>query len=126
MRVAFASEDGVHINAHFGKAKRMFFYEVTPDGFNFESELQFLDRDEGIESESRLDAKVEALKGCAIVYMAQIGPSAAARLVSRRIHPIKAKETDLIKEAAQRLAGMLGTNPPPWIRKIRFKDGTAT
>lgn len=122
MRVAFASEDGVHIDAHFGRSKRMFFYEVGPGGYRFESELQFLEMDEGIEAESRLDAKVEALKGCAIVYMAQIGPSAAARLVSRRIHPIKAKETDLIEEAAQRLTAMLGTNPPPWIRKILVRD----
>lgn len=124
MRVAFASEDGVHINAHFGRAKRMFFYEVTPGGFRFESELQFLDK-ETIESESRLDAKVEALKGCSIVYMAQVGPSAAARLVSRRIHPIKAKETDSIEEALKRLTSMLDTNPPPWIRKILIREAAS-
>jgi nitrogen fixation protein NifX len=122
MKVAFASEDGVHIDAHFGRSKRMFFYDVDPEGYRFASELAFLGGQEGVESESRLNARIEALKGCAIVYMAQVGPSAAAKLVGKRIHPIKAKETDEILDALKRLVAMLGTNPPPWIRKILVRE----
>lgn len=122
MKVAFASEDGVHIDAHFGRSKRMFFYEVDPEGYRFASELAFLGDQKGAESESKLNARIEALKGCAIVYMAQVGPSAAAKLVGKRIHPIKAKETDEILDALKRLVAMLGTNPPPWIRKILARE----
>jgi nitrogen fixation protein NifX len=122
MKVAFASEDGVHIDAHFGRSKRMFFYEVDPEGYRFASELAFLEGQGGPESEDKLNGKIEALDGCAIVYMAQIGPSAAARLVGKRIHPVKAKETDEILDVLKRLVAMLGTNPPPWIRKILVRE----
>lgn len=122
MKVAFASEDGVHIDAHFGRSKKMFFYDVDPEGYRFDSELAFLGGSDGVESESRLNSRIEALMGCSIVYMAQIGPSAAAKLVGKQIHPIKAKESDEIVAALDRLVAMLGTNPPPWIRKILVKD----
>jgi nitrogen fixation protein NifX len=35
MKVAFATQDNVHINAHFGWAKKVDIYDVSVDGYKF-------------------------------------------------------------------------------------------
>ncbi|XTZ11272.1 MAG: nitrogen fixation protein NifX, partial [cyanobacterium endosymbiont of Rhopalodia yunnanensis] len=41
MKVAFTTSDRVHINAHFGWAKEIDVYDVTPEGFSFNKTLEF-------------------------------------------------------------------------------------
>ena len=35
MKVAFATEDGQHVNAHFGWAKKIAIYEISPEDCHF-------------------------------------------------------------------------------------------
>jgi len=79
--------------------------------------------EEEIEDEAdKIDAKINALKGVAIVYVEAIGPTAAARVVQSRMHPMKVTAPTSITQTAAALTKMLGTNPPPWIRRILAKE----
>jgi len=53
--------------------------------------------------------------------VAQIGGPAAARLVAKRIHPIKSKDNEKIESIVEKLQQVLRDNPPPWLRKAMLK-----
>ena len=119
MKVAFTTQDNVHINAHFGWAKKIDVYEVTPDGYEFLNTLTFEGDLKEDGNEDKLEPKLKALAGCTIVYVASIGGSAAARVINRRITPIKAQsEEDKISDVLEKFVKTLNGNPPPWLRKV--------
>ena len=72
--------------------------------------------------EDKLAPKLEAIKDCAILYVAAIGGSGAARVVASNIHPIKVNEPESIETILERLAVVLSGTPPPWLRKAMLKD----
>ena len=69
------------------------------------------------DEEDRITARASAVAGCAIVYTVEIGGPAAAKLVARRIHPLKTGAPIPIEAAVERLQGVLRGTPPPWLRK---------
>ena len=93
MRVAFSSSDGNTIDLHFGQAAHFYVWEVGPDS-------------------AELVERVSA-----IVYTVQIGGPAAAKLVARRIHPLKTGGELPVAEAVGKLQQVLRGRPPPWLRK---------
>jgi nitrogen fixation protein NifX len=118
MKIAFATSDDVHINAHFGWAKKVAVYEVSPDGYQFLETVKFDGDLKEDGNEDKLVPKVEALADCTIVYVSAIGGSAAARLIRKRVTPVKAKsEEEEITEVLEKLVQTLKGSPPPWLRK---------
>lgn len=118
MKIAFATSDSVHINAHFGWASQIDVYEVTPESFTFHESLTFEGDLKEDGNEDKLEPKLQALKDCTIVYVSAIGGSAAARLIGRHVTPIKAQsEDDEIQQVLTRLVQTLSGSPPPWLRK---------
>ncbi|MBD2180551.1 nitrogen fixation protein NifX [Planktothrix sp. FACHB-1355] len=118
MKIAFATNDLVHIDAHFGWAKQMAVYEVSPEGYEFVDNLTFGGDLKEDGNEDKLVPKLEAVSDCTIVYVAAIGGSAAARLIRKRVTPVKSKsEEDLITDVLNKLVQTLKGNPPPWLRK---------
>jgi nitrogen fixation protein NifX len=118
MKVAFASSDKVHINAHFGWAKQFELYEVSEEGYNFLHTVEFTGDLKEDGNEDKLVPKMEAVADCSIVYVSSIGGSAASRLIQQKITPIKAKtEEDTIEGTLNELIAILKGNPPPWLRK---------
>jgi nitrogen fixation protein NifX len=118
MKVAFTTSDRIHINAHFGWAKEIDVYEVTTEGYQFVDTLTFKGELKEDGNEDKLVPKIEALAGCTIVYVSAIGGSAAARLIRKRVTPIKARsEEEEITEVLGKLVLTLQGNPPPWLRK---------
>lgn len=121
MRVAFATEDLKTVDAHFGWARHIVVYEVSPEGFahvethSFGGDLQ----EDG--NEDKLGPKIEAVKDCAILYVTAIGGSAAARVVAHKIHPVKVKEPEPICQILEKLQAVLRGTPPPWLRKAMLK-----
>jgi nitrogen fixation protein NifX len=115
MRVAFTSTDGEKIDSHFGQASHFDVWEVGPDSAAFIERVSAITRAE--DEEDRTNARASAVAGCAIVYTVQIGGPAAAKLVARRIHPMKTGGEVAIAEAVSRLQEVLRGNPPPWLRK---------
>jgi nitrogen fixation protein NifX len=117
MKVAFATEDLKRVDAHFGWAKNIAVYDVTPEDIHFVANFEFGGnlREDG--NEDKLEPKLKAIEDCAILYVAAIGGSGAARVVARKIHPIKVTEPEAIDGILLRLQKVLGGNPPPWLRK---------
>lgn len=118
MKIAFTTEDSIHINAHFGWAKRIDVYEVTPEGYTLLENLVFTGDLKEDGNEDKLVPKLKALNDCTIVYVADIGPGAAARLINKNITPIKAPSEEMeITDLLERLVVTLQGTPPPWLRK---------
>ncbi|ABA23851.1 Dinitrogenase iron-molybdenum cofactor biosynthesis [Trichormus variabilis ATCC 29413] len=118
MKIAFATNDQVHINAHFGWANKIDVYEVSPDGYQFLNTLRFEGDLKEDGNEDKLVPKIEALADCTIVYVSAIGGNAAARLIKKRITPIKARsEDDKITDLLEQLVKTLKGSPLPWLRK---------
>ena len=123
MKVAFTTSDNLHVNAHFGWAKNIDLYEVSPSGFSFVSTLDFGGDLKEDGNEDKLVPKIEALKGCTFLYVSAIGGSAAARLINRNVTPIKARtDQDKIDDILNELVKTLKGNPPPWLRKVLRQD----
>jgi len=118
MKIAFTTDDSVHINAHFGWAKKIDIYDVTTEGYKLVENLVFTGDLKEDGNEDKLNPKLEALEDCTIVYVSEIGPGAAARLINKRLTPIKApSETTEIVDVLDRLVVTLKGSPPPWLRK---------
>ena len=119
MKVAFASTDRIHVDEHFGRAEKFLIWEIGPEDAELAGVVQV--KAEGENEEDRIEARSAALADCALVYVAQIGGPAAARLVAKKIHPIKSKECEAIEEVVKKLQEVLRDSPPPWLRKAMLK-----
>lgn len=127
MKAAFATTDGVSVNEHFGRAGMFAIYEVTDKACSFKENRKFADgRDKAVEDtrgsgeshDSAVEAKVDKLSDCRIVYMTEIGGPSAARLTRKGIMPVKVKQGSSIEAEAARLHGTLKNSPPPWLRRL--------
>jgi nitrogen fixation protein NifX len=119
MKVAFATTDKIHIDEHFGRAANFQIWEIGPEEAAFSGILQV--QVSGDDEEDRIEARGAALADCALVYVAQIGGPAAARLIAKKIHPIKSKECEPITVVVEKLQEVLRNNPPPWLKKAMLK-----
>lgn len=122
MKIAFATQDKQRVDAHFGWAKHIAVYEINKAGYSFLETFEFggtLDEDG---DEDKLVPKLEAIHDVAILYVAAIGGSAAARVVASKIHPIKVNQPEPILDILDRLQDVLKGTPPPWLRKALQKD----
>lgn len=119
MKVAFTSKTGEMIDEHFGMARNFHVWEIGPEGSSF-VEIITIDA-HGDDEEDKIAARAAALKDCAIVYTMAIGGPAAAKLVARKIHPMKTNIPVSLPEMVGKLQKVLGGNPPPWLRKAMNK-----
>ncbi len=133
MKVAFTSSDGRTIDQHFGMTRDFRIWEIGPataaevgtvSALPVGEAPQGAPNEEGgfaavsdLDEEDRIAARANAIAGCAIVYTVQIGGPAAAKLVARRIHPMKTASEVPIADVVARLQEVLRGNPPPWLRK---------
>jgi nitrogen fixation protein NifX len=121
MKIAFATQDQQRVDAHFGWAKHLAVYEISPQGYSFVQDFGFGEDLAEDGNEDKLAPKLDAIKDCAIVYVAAIGGSAAARVVASKIHPVKVTQPEPILDILDKLQGVLGGTPPPWLRKALMK-----
>src|SRR4030066_453363 len=106
MKIAFATQDLKRVDAHFGGAKNIAIYEVTPEGHRFLEAVQFDGDLQEDGNEDKLAPKLEVIKDCAILYVAAIGGSGAARVVASNIHPIQVQEPEVIDDILIKLQGV--------------------
>jgi nitrogen fixation protein NifX len=121
MKVAFATQDLKRVDAHFGWAKNISIYELDENSHSFLETIAFEGDLQEDGNEDKLAPKIEAVKDCAILYVAAIGGSGAARVVANNIHPIKVSQPEAIEDLLAKLQDMLKGNPPPFIRKAMGK-----
>ena len=123
MKIAFATQDKVHVDAHFGWAKAIMTYEISAQGHQLVDVLEFNGKLEEDGDEDKLTPKLEAIHDCAILYVSAIGGSAAARVVASKIHPVKVAQVESIAALLDKLQVVLQGTPPPWLRKVLSRDG---
>lgn len=121
MKVAFATQDLERVDAHFGWAKTIAIYDVSPEDHHFVTAINFSGELNEDGNEDKLTPKIEAIQDCAILYVAAIGGSGAARVVAKNIHPVKVSQPESIKGILDRLQMVLRGTPPPWLRKALNK-----
>lgn len=121
MKVAFCTQDMAHVDAHFGWTKNIAVYEIDTEGYHLAEAIQFEAAAAEDGSEDKIIPRIDAISDCAIVYVAAIGASAAARVVNRKVHPVKVQKPEVITELLDRLVQTLRTSPPPWLRKALNK-----
>ena len=126
MKIAFATQDLERVDAHFAWAKNIAIYEGSPDDSRFLEAIQFDGDLKEDGNEDKLAPKLDAIKDCAILYVAAIGGSGAARVVAKNIHPIKVNEPEVIDDILVKLQGVLKGTPPPWLRKVMQKGQERT
>ena len=115
MKVAFTSSTGEIIDQHFGMADSFQVWEITPEAACFVSTVAGLAT--AGDEEDRISARADAIADCIIVYTMQIGGPAAAKMVARKIHPMKTGSEVPVAEIVAKLQEVLRGNPPPWLRK---------
>ncbi len=115
MKVAFTSSDGRTIDQHFGMASEYCIWEIGADSAEPLGKVSPLITSQDEEDKTR--ARANAVAECAIVYTLQIGGPAAAKLVARKIHPMKTGVAVPIADVVAKLQGVLKGTPPPWLRK---------
>jgi nitrogen fixation protein NifX len=121
MKVAFATQDLKRVDAHFGWARNIAIYEIDPEGHQFIEAIQFDGDLKEDGNEDKLAPKIDAIKDCAILYVAAIGGSGAARVVASNIHPMKVNQPEAISDLLDKLQEVLRGVPPPWLRKALTK-----
>jgi nitrogen fixation protein NifX len=114
MKVAFASSDGVTVNRHFGLSEAYYLWELDQQNASFVEKIETSDVGD---LEDKTLARAQALEGCTLVYSMQIGGPAAAKLVARRIQPLKTGTEQPIESLVAKLQSALHGQPPPWLSK---------
>jgi len=121
MKIAFATQDLKTVDAHFGWAKNILVYELDQDGYFLAETLAFGEDLQEDGNEDKLTPKLEAIADCALLYVAAIGGSAAARVVAKNIFPVKVSQPEDIEALLRKLQETMRGTPPPWLRKALAK-----
>lgn len=120
MKVAFTSTTGEAIDQHFGQCQCFHVWEIGPEDAVPITMITAAASDD--DEEDRIAARADAISDCAIVYTMQIGGPAAAKLVARKIHPMKTGIEVPVAEVVGKLQQVLKGTPPPWLRKAMNKE----
>ena len=124
MKIAFTSTDGTTVDQHFGMATAFHLFEIGPESSVPAGKVGVIAV--GEDEEDRIAARTNAVAGCVIVYTMQIGGPAAAKLVARKIQPMKTGTEVAISVLIGRLQEVLRGTPPPWLRKAMNGGNTST
>lgn len=116
MKVAFATKNMEHIDAHFGGAKEFIVYRVSPNGFEVDGVIKT--DTSALEGDEKTEYKIKALEGIHMLYIESIGGTAAAKVIRAGMNPMKVQEPRKIVDVLNELVEMLNDNPPPWIKNL--------
>lgn len=127
MRIAFATHDLRTMDAHFGGARNFAIYAISAEQYHFVEAIRFdgSNAEDGVHADAdddRITPRVDAIEGCALLFVLAIGGPAAAKVVNRRIHPVKLPHPEPIDQVLVRVQNMLRTSPPPWLRKAMASE----
>lgn len=113
LRVAFSSNDGLHVNGHFGNCHLFFIYQVTANGSQLIDIRHFV-ADESLEDN---ETRARLLHSCHLLFCEAIGGPAAARIIRHGIHPVKIKKDNRISTQLDALQELMQGQLPPWLAK---------
>lgn len=117
MKVAFATDDGKHVNTHFGFCDSFEIYSITDESYE-KVKTSIVVSGEDQSENGRIENRLEAVIDCTLLFITQIGPAAAARVTRNKIMPIKVEDNSPIEVHLERLLTMLQSKPPMWLKKV--------
>ncbi|CAI9386082.1 NifB/NifX family molybdenum-iron cluster-binding protein [Niallia sp. Sow4_A1] len=116
MKIAFATDDGKHVDTHFGYTESFDIYDISKEKYE-KVQTRVVSCASEISENNRIDYRINRIVDCKLLFITQIGPAAAARVTRNKIMPIKVKEGTLIQEQLDRLLLLLQSKPPLWLAK---------
>lgn len=121
MKVAIATQDLVRVNAHLGWAEHLMFFEVSEEGYIFVGASTFpAGRQDG--DHDKLVPRLQALKGCNLLFAADVGPDGEVGLAREKVVPIRRFAGQSVAEALDALRDGLRGHAPPWLRQIERRS----
>ena len=116
LRIAFASNDRLHVNQHFGAAEGFFIYDVSLDKASLVAVGEFPATSmDG--NEDKLAVKIDFLDGCAAVFVMAVGGSAIKQLMAAGVQPVRIEGSDRIGDLLADIQTGMRDGGVPWIDK---------
>ncbi|MDR3518138.1 MAG: NifB/NifX family molybdenum-iron cluster-binding protein [Azospirillaceae bacterium] len=146
LRVAVTSNSLLQVDANFAAARQVVFYDVARDASAFVDVIHFsragrkgpggglgragggcimddMENDDG-SGRDPLVERVEALKGCSVLFTLGLSDLAAVRIHNLRVFPVKSEQTRAIDDVITALQRLMRGVPPLWLRRVmRDADG---
>ena len=122
LKVAFATNDRLQVNQHFGAATGFAIYSLDGERARLVELAEF--PEESMDgNEGKLVDKIAALRGCAAVYCLAVGGSAVRQLLAAGIQPIRLEGEGRIDELLGGLRLAVRDGGVAWIdRVVRRSD----
>ena len=121
IKVAFATDDRVSINQHFGATVGFAIYAIDGEHAHLVQVAEFLSDPSSNAmdgNENKLADKIDVLKGCAAVYCLAVGGSAVRQLLAAGIQPVRLDEEINIEAQLMTLRQAVREGGIPWLDKL--------
>lgn len=143
LRIAVTTNSLLKLDAAFIAAKQVVFYDVTRDSSEFVDVVPFnrlgqkakgpgggkgcsmeeMDDDDGTGRDPLVE-RVNALKGCSILFTLGLSDLAAVRVHAEKVFPVKSERIREIDDVIDHVQKLLIGRPPLWVRRVmRGPDG---
>jgi nitrogen fixation protein NifX len=143
LRIAVTSNSLIQLDANFAAARQVVFYDVARDASEFVDVINFgpggkkgpgggkgkeggcvmedMGDDDGT-GRDPLTERVDALKGCSVLFTLGLSDLAAVRIHNERIFPVKCERVREIDDVIANLQRLMNGVPPLWLRRV-MRDG---
>jgi len=142
LRIAITTNSLIQCDANFAAAKQVVFYDVTRDTSEFVDVVHFrrgakakkgpgggrgcamddMEDDDGTGKDPLVD-RVEALKGCSVLFTLGLSDLAAVRVHNNRVFPVKSEKIRDIDDVIANVQRLMVGSPPLWLRRV-MRDGS--
>ncbi len=116
MKIAIATQDLTRIDAHLGWARHLMFFEVSAEGYRHLDTASFTTTSPPGDH-AKLEPRLAALDGCALVFVAEAGPEGELGLGRRKVTVLRKFAGHPVADALDALRDGLRDNPPAWLRR---------
>ncbi len=116
IRIAVASDDGVHIDGQFSACPQFYIFQVSADERRLIA-IRSATTQKPMKSEQKQHYRAEIIQDCQVFYSQSIGGPAAVQVIKQGVHPVKLNGTPRIADIIDQLQHVLQTSPPPWLAK---------
>ncbi|MBR9973423.1 NifB/NifX family molybdenum-iron cluster-binding protein [Magnetospirillum sulfuroxidans] len=147
LRIAVTTNSLIQCDANFVLARQVVFFDVTSDRSEFVDVVHFsksgkkgpgggqgkkagscvMDDQEDDDGSGRdpLVERVEALKGCSVLFTMGLSDLAAVRLHAEKVFPVKSERVRDIDDVIANVQSLMAAKLPPlWVRRaLRGSDG---
>lgn len=123
LKIAFASDDRLTVNQHFGAALGFVIYALDGERAQLVDLVEFPAASQD-GNEHKLPAKIDALAGCAAVVCLAVGASAVQHLVAAGVQPIRLDDEAVIEPLLKQFSLAIRQGGVTWVDKAlrRGKD----